>query len=63
MFCQIYKRKTLIFIVLLHIYSFFNILLAIEWTQVTQGSKGHTFYIDMQNIKEQGNFIFFLAIN
>ena len=33
--------------------------LSTEWTKVTKGQNGHTFYIDMKKLSEHNGFIYF----
>ena len=52
--------KDLILIIILfltHLYSYNT--QAVEWTQVTKGKNGHTFFIDMKKIYENNDYIYF----
>ena len=46
-------------IILLLIYLFCTNTLATDWTKVTVGHNGHTFFIDMKKLIENNGFIYF----
>jgi len=52
-------RKLLTLKFLVYIFFLTNTVFSNEWSKVTKGLKGHTFYVDMQQIKEEKNYIYF----
>ena len=46
-------------IILLFVYLFCLGIKATEWTKVTKGQNGHTFFIDMKKLNENKGYIYF----
>lgn len=52
-------RCSIIITIRIFVYMFCLNLIASEWTEVTKGKNGHTFFIDMKKLNETNNYVFF----